>query len=146
MISLPELLRRLRRAWAPPGPALARVAPPTDTTARLRAEIEPLLKAIAELQKSADSVRDNAENKAAQIVAEATAKAEQDVREAERSAPEARATAAKRRHEAVDEEIGQVMKSGEAEVARVQAVSAKRMAELADRVATCVLSGAGIVS
>jgi vacuolar-type H+-ATPase subunit H len=144
MISLPEFLRRFRRVWAPPGPALSRIAPPTDVAARLEAEVRPLLDAIAELQRSAESVRKDADAEAAQIVDEATQRAEKNVREAESSAPGTRAAAAKRRHEAVDTEIGRVLSESEEEANRIRATAKARMAELVEQVRACVLSGAGI--
>lgn len=146
MISLRDFLQRLRRAWAPPGPALARIAPPTDVSARLKDEIRPVLSAIAELQRSAAQVRKEADGKASAMLEEADRTADGKVREAESSAPGARAAAAKGRHDAVDAEIGQVRSASEKEVARIEATARERMGELVDQVAACVLSGAGIES
>jgi hypothetical protein len=83
VISLQDLLRRFRRAWAPPGPALARVAPPVDITARLRAEIQPLLDALADIQHDANATRRDADTQAAALLEKASREAEQVVREAE---------------------------------------------------------------
>jgi hypothetical protein len=55
MISLPELLRRFRRVWVPPGAALSRVAPPVDVSARLRSEVQSVLQAIGDLQQRASA-------------------------------------------------------------------------------------------
>lgn len=145
MISLPDLLRRLRRAWAPPGPALARIAPPTDVAARLKTEVQPVLDAIAELQRATAIERKKAEAEAEQVLEEATRRADAKVREADHSAPDARAAAAKRRHEAVDEEIRRVLDASETEAARIETASDERLAQLAQKVAECVLSGADIL-
>jgi vacuolar-type H+-ATPase subunit H len=144
VISLRDFLWRLRRAWAPPGPALERVAPPTDVRARLKKEIQPVLDAIAELQRSAEQVRTGAREEASEMIEEATRLADGKVREAEISAPEARAAAAKRRHESVYEEIDRVLEASEAEAARIAERTRDRLPEMVDRVTACVLSGAGI--
>jgi hypothetical protein len=143
VISLPDLLRRLRRAWAPPGPALARVAPPTDTAALLRAEIQPLLQAISELQKAAEAVRSEAARTAAQQLDAAAAAADRTARDAENAAPASRAAGAKQKREVVEAEIAKVVADGDERVAAIQAMSKERLAGLAEEVKACVLAGAG---
>jgi vacuolar-type H+-ATPase subunit H len=143
LISLPEFLRRIRRAWAPPGAALRRIAPPTDATARLKAEVRPLLEALADLERSTEAIRATAGEEADRLVKEASRAADEKAREAERAAPRARAAAARRRHAEVDEEIDRVSSEGDQEATRIRAMAERRMAELAEQVKTCVLSGAG---
>lgn len=144
MISLPDLLQRLRRAWAPPGPALTRIAPPADRAARLRAEVQPLLELIAAVQQSADAVRTDAEKTAARLVEAATQDAARKVREAEGSASTARAAAAKRKQDEMDAEIGRITRAAEERVAGIEVMSKERLAGLVGEVTACVLSGAGI--
>jgi len=140
VISLPDLLRRLRRAWAPPGAALSRAAPPTDATTRLRAELGPLLAAIAELQAVGQKERDRADAEAARITDAARGDADRIVREAESGAPAARADAVRRRHLEVSAEIDSALTDAGREVARIEATSASRLPELIGEVTACVLS------
>lgn len=146
MISLPDLLRRLRRAWAPPGPALTRVAPPTDAAARLRAEIAPLLQAVAEIQSAADAVRKDADATAARVLDESRADADRTARQAEQQAPAARAAAAKKKQEAVETELTRILERGGTEAARIDAAAKERIPAMVERVTTCVLSGAGVAT
>lgn len=141
MISLPELLRRFRRAWAPPGPALTRVAPPVDVAARLRTELRPVLDAIAEIQTRATAVRSEADAQAAALLDTAGRDADQKVREAEQQGPSARTAAAKQKHRAADEEITAVLAAGRTEAQRIAEQSQKQLPELIAAVRDCVLKG-----
>ncbi len=141
MISLPDFLRRFRRAWAPPGAALARVAPPVDVSARLRAEVQPLLDAIAEIQHRGDRLRGDADAKAAALLDAAKHDADHAVRDAEKQAPEARAAAAREAHRAVDAELSSIATAGSTEAERIGKQAKERAAELLDRVRACVLAG-----
>lgn len=141
MISLPELLRRFRRAWAPPGPALARVAPPVDVAARLRTEIQPVLDAVGEIQDRADTMRTEAETKAGELLETASREADQRVRDAEHQAPEARAQAAEHKHHSVDAEIASVHAAGREGARRIAEQAQERLPELLEKVRACVLNG-----
>lgn len=143
-VSLPELLRRLRRAWAPPGAALSRIAPPTDATARLRSELQPLLEAVADLQASERSSREDASGEAERIVDAARREADRIVREAENGAPVTRSEALRRRHRALDEEIDAALRDAEREAARIEQSSRTRLPDLIEQVTSCVLSYPGI--
>jgi len=146
VISLPDLLRRLRRAWAPPGPALLRVALPTDTQARLRAEVAPLLQAIAALQSEASRVRADADAAAARLLDAAHVDAERTARDAEQQAPTARAEAAKKKQDAAEADIARTLDAGRSEAARIDAAAKERLPALVERVMACVLSGAEVGS
>lgn len=145
VVSLPELLRRLRRAWAPPGAALSRIAPPTDVAARLRSELKPLLEAVADLQASERSSRDGAKSEAERIVEAARREADRILREAEHDAPSARSEAVRRRHRALDAEIDKTLEDAEHEVGRIAESSRERLPDLVEEIKSCVLSypGAG---
>jgi vacuolar-type H+-ATPase subunit H len=140
MVSLPELLRRLRRAWAPPGAALSRIAPPTDVAARLRAELKPLLDAVTVLQASERSSLEGANAEAGRIVEAARGEAERMVRDAENVAPTTRSEAVRRRHRALDSEIQATLEDAEREAARIEEVSRERLPALVEEVKSCVLS------
>lgn len=143
MLSLPELLRRFRRVWAPPGPALARVAPPVDVGAGLRREVQPLLDAIAEIQQRARAVEDEADGKARQLLDSASADAERIVREAENRAPQARSDAAGKQRHAVDAEIESAHSTSQDEAKRIEAQLGDRLPALLAKVQDCVLKAAG---
>jgi len=146
MISLPDLLRRFRRVWLPPGAALARVAPPVDVSARLRAELAPVLQAIAEMQRGAATVRADAEREGAALLETATREAAEAVRKAESEAPAARAAAAEEARQAVEGEIEAASKAARTEAARIDAASRQRAPALVERVCSCVLDGRGLES
>jgi Skp family chaperone for outer membrane proteins len=141
MISLPDLLRRFRRVWVPPGAALAHVAPPVDVSARLRAELQPVLDAIAVTQQRAAKIRADAASKAAALVDAAERQAAEEIRKAEAEAPAARSAAAERKWQAVEVEIAAALKAAQAEAARIEAGSRQRLPELVENVRTCVASG-----
>jgi flagellar biosynthesis/type III secretory pathway protein FliH len=141
VISLQDFLRRFRRAWAPPGPALARVAPPVDVTARLREEIEPLLAAIAEVQARAATIEAEAEKKSGEILDAASRQAEEELRNAEKQVSSARAEAAKKKQETFDQEIKASLDSARQEVERIEATSKERLPEIVTEVADCVFEG-----
>jgi hypothetical protein len=141
VISLPDLLRRLRRAWAPPGPALARVAPPVDVTARLRAEIQPVLAAVADIQRNAKAIRDDAATRTRSMLDDATHDADQEMREAEQQAPSVRATASAGKQRAVDAEIAATLAAGQKEAKRIAQQVQQRLPDLLESVRSCVLKG-----
>jgi hypothetical protein len=146
MLSLPELLRRFRRVWVPPGAAFAHVAPPVDVSARLRAELQPVLLAIAEMQRRAAAMRQAAEARSAAAIAAAERSAADAVRQAEVQAPDARTAAAHRKRDVVESEVAAALKAAEAEAARIEAESAPRLPELVKSVEACVVSGSGLAS
>jgi vacuolar-type H+-ATPase subunit H len=141
VISLPDLLRRFRRTWAPPGPAQARVAPPVDITARLRAEIQPLLDALTDVQREAKIIRRDAENSATASLDKASQEAVEQVREAERQAPSVRSAAAEQQGRAVDADISSTLAAGRREAERIEQQARQRLPELLESVRTCVLKG-----
>jgi len=141
VISLPELLRRFRRGWAPPGAALARVAPPVDVAARLRDEIQPLLDAIGEIQAQADATRAEADERAKALLENAQREADQQVRDAEQRAPATRAEAAERKRSSVDDEITSIVTGGADEARRIAARAEKQLPNLLASVRACVLQG-----
>lgn len=142
MVSLQELLRRFRHAWAPPGPALARAATPVDVAARLRAELEPVLAAIAEIQQRAEALRAEGEERAGELLDRATRDAEQAVRKAEREAPLARAAAVETTHRGVEAEITSAVAQGRAEADRIATQTNERLPELLTAIRECVQKGA----
>jgi hypothetical protein len=146
MISLPELLRRFRRVWLPPGAALARVAPPVDISARLRAEVAPVLQAIAELQHRAGGMRADADREAAALVDAAARQAAEAIRAADAQAPAARAAAAERTWQTVEGDIDAALQTARTEAARIDAASRQRTPALVDRVCSCVLAGGELES
>jgi vacuolar-type H+-ATPase subunit H len=141
MISLQELLRRFRRAWAPPGPALTRVAPPVDVTARLREEIGPLLARIAECQERAGAIEKEAEEKAKEALEAASREATGKIQDAEKRASSVRAEAAAKEQEAVSREIQSALDSARKEVQRIEALSQERLPQLVEQIVDCVSKG-----
>jgi flagellar biosynthesis/type III secretory pathway protein FliH len=141
LISLQEFLRRFRRAWAPPGPALTRVAPPVDVTARLREEIEPLLAAIAEMQERAAAIGAEAERESGEILDAASQQAEGELRNAEKKVASARAEAAKKEQESFDQEIRAALDAARDEVQRIEAQSKERLPQIVTEVMDCVFEG-----
>lgn len=144
MLSLPALLRRLRRAWAPPGPALARVAPPTDVAARLREEIRLLLEVIAEMQRAAEVLRQEADRKGEELVNAASREAQSRIQQAQNAAPATRAAAVKGKREEMEVELDRLMAASRSEVARIEAMVEERLPALVEEVRSCVLAGAGM--
>lgn len=141
MISLQELLRRFRRAWAPPGPALTRVAPPVDVTARLRKEIGPLLATIAECQERAGAIEKEVEQKATELLEEASLEANRRIQDAEKQAASVRGEAAAKKQEAVSRELQSALDSAREEVQRIEARSKERLPQLVEQIVDCVLKG-----
>jgi hypothetical protein len=146
VISLPDLLRRFRRTWAPPGAALERVAPPVDAAARLRDELHPVLEAIAEIQRRATAARTEGDTKAAALLDTAEREADRATRKAEAQAPSMRAAAAERKHHAVDAEVTSVLAAARGDAERIGAQCQERLPRLLDVVRTCVLNGPGASS
>lgn len=140
MISLADLLRRFRRVWVPPGAALARVAPPVDVAARLRAEARPVLEAIEEMQQRAAAIRSAAEAKGAALVDAATQEAEEKVRQARADAPAARTAAVEQQWRAVEDDVSAALQSAQTEASRIEVESRARVADLVEKVRLCVLS------
>ncbi|MGH7617483.1 MAG: hypothetical protein ACREPM_09675 [Gemmatimonadaceae bacterium] len=143
MISLPELLNRFRRAWAPPGPPRGLVAPPADVAARLRAEVQHVLDAIAEIQRRADTELAEADAASQQQLDAAAQTAKAAVRDAEQRAPDARSKAAEEKHRAVDAEIASVLAGGQEEARRIAAQAKDRLPPLVTSVCACVQAVAG---
>lgn len=141
MISLQDLLSRFRRALVPPGPALARAAPPVDVAARLRAEVAPVLEAIAELQERATQLKKEGDERAAQLIDAATSEAERNIRSAERKAPEARAAAVEDTHRGVEGEIATIDSEGNAETKRIAAQTDERLPDLVATIRDCLEKG-----
>jgi hypothetical protein len=141
MLSLPELLRRFRRVWLPPGAALARVAPPVDVSARLRAEVAPVFEAVAEIERRAAAIRAAADEEGTALVDSATREAAEAVRKAETEAPAARSAAAERKWHTVEGDIETALTAARTEAARIEDASGRRMAELVERVRACVMTG-----
>jgi flagellar biosynthesis/type III secretory pathway protein FliH len=141
VISLPELLRRFRRVWVPPGAALARVAPPVDVSTRLRNELQPVLQAIEEMQQRAAAISTAAQTKATDVIEAANRQAAEKMRQAQDEAPKAREAAAEQQWHAVEGEITTALKTAQTEVARIEAVSRERLPGLVDKVRTSALTG-----
>jgi vacuolar-type H+-ATPase subunit H len=120
---------------------MARVAPPVDITARLRAEIQPLLDAVADIQRDAKAIRHEAETKAATLLDTASREADQKVRDAERQAPSARAAAAEQKQHAVDTAIESTLTAGRREAERIAGQAQQRLPDLIESVRACVLKG-----
>ncbi len=146
VISLPELLRRFRRVWVPPGAALARVAPPVDVSTRLRAEVQPVLQAIEDMQQRAAAIRDAAEAKGAALIEAGHRDAAETIRRAQAETPNARTAAADAQWHAVEGEISMALNAAQTEVARIDAASRERLSELVEEVRARVLSGQGLTS
>jgi vacuolar-type H+-ATPase subunit H len=144
MISLPELLRRFRRAWVPPGPAYRRVAPPVDVTARLREELQPVLDAIAAIQARAGQIGAEAKQGAKDLLDAASRDADRKLRDAESRAPATRAAAAERARHAVDAELESVDAASRDETQRIDARVKQHLPELLDEIRGCVLKGSGV--
>jgi len=132
--------------WVPPGAALARVAPPVDMAARLRAEVQPLLEAIGAMQQRAATIRDAADTKGAALIEAAKREAADGIRRAEAEAPNARTVAAEKQWHAVEGEISAALNAAQSEAARIDAESQERLSELVEKVRGCVSSGRDLVS
>lgn len=105
---LEDLLLRFRRVWAPPGPVVGQAGVPTDLVARLDDELRELTQELTVLDEEAEAVVRAAEVDAAELVAAARAKVEDDARQAQSRLPEVRAKGAAGRihdREAVMEEV-----------------------------------------
>jgi hypothetical protein len=115
-------------------------------TARLRAEVQPVLEAIETMQQRAAAVRGVAETKGAALIEAAKHEAAEKIRRAEAEAPNARTAAAEEQWHAVEGEISSALDTAETEVARIDAVSRERLSELVEKVRACVSRGQDVVS
>jgi vacuolar-type H+-ATPase subunit H len=115
-----------------------------DVSARLRAEVRPVLEAIAEMQRRADGIRSAANAKGASLVDAAEREAADTIRKAEAEAPAARTAAADAQWHAVEGEVRSALQAAKAEASRIDAVSVQRLPDVVERVSRCVLSGQGL--
>lgn len=143
MPSVRDFLARFRRSLTPPGPALARMAPPADARASLEAELAPIFAWVDDVESRATARVDVAERRAAEVVKAAHADAEVLLRRTDRGLAALRARSAEERRSQVSDELEQIHAEAVAEAARVREQAQTTIPALVERVMAGVRSGAG---
>ncbi len=138
---LRDLLDRFRRGLAPPGPALARVAPPVDRRVLVEAELAGTFASLDAAAVAPDERTAAARSAASDAIADAEAAADELLRHTDRRLARLRTEAASERRSAIDEELARIAASSESERARIEAQARDRIPGLVDRVMTRVVEG-----
>jgi flagellar biosynthesis/type III secretory pathway protein FliH len=136
-----DILLRFRRSVTPPGPALVRMAPPADSRTALEAELAPLFEGI-DAARSDLASPEEAQQRAAELVRQARAEADELLRLTDEGLAEIRAEAAHRRRQEVNEDIARISDEADEEVARIRDQAQSRIPALVDRVVACMRTGA----
>ena len=131
---LDDLLLRLRRIWAPVGPAAGQPGVPEEAGAGLETEIADLTRELAGIDDEAAAMVRAAEEQAAGIRAAGLAEASRIGERARDELPAARAAQAARRVEDRQAEIAKILQAAEQAAREVRARASARMPELVGRV------------
>lgn len=143
MLALRDLLDRFRRGLAPPGPALARVAPPVDRRVLLEAELADVFTSVDSLALDPDERAAEARRGASATIDDARAAADELLRRTDRGLADLRAAAAADRRREMDEEVTALEVAAEAERARIEERATERIPALVDEVMARVTEGIG---
>lgn len=131
------LLRRFRRASAPPGRPAHALGVPAGA-GDLADELQPLLMALDEVERDGASIRERAAADADAHASHAIEDAERLLREASARAEAERARAAQDHRSRANERTAEILRDAEAEAARVTAQRDARVDELVTEVLACV--------
>lgn len=132
---LDDLLLRLRRIWAPVGPAAGQAGVPEEAGAGLDAEIADLSRELAAIDDEAIAILRAAEEQAAGIRSAAHLEASRISEQARTQLPRVRASQAARRIEERQAEIAQVLSAARQSAGEIREGARSRMPLLVGRIA-----------
>jgi vacuolar-type H+-ATPase subunit H len=131
-----DLLDRFRPAGSPGAATAAGV--PADRCAAVTAELEPVLAALARVERTCDELRRDAAEAATRRVTEAHGRARAIVAHAHSEAPSVRAAAAAQRREQAAAELTRLVADAEATADDERRRADERLPVLIDRVLAAV--------
>jgi hypothetical protein len=143
MTTLAELLRRLRTPGVPGAPGQAGV--PADRESQLAAELGPLLVLLDETQDRCRELRAEGEEEAGRRREQAVRQAKDLLASAKARAPGERAAAAARHRRSAATVLGDVSRSADAEVRRIERAHREHAERVVDDLTARALAASAAV-